>query len=81
MSETARPGWGLTAAELQSEIEIAMARLDELQEDAEHFGQYSEMMRMAAMTAFHRAAELIEANNRRLSQQLAAAGIVLPPGV
>jgi len=34
-------------------------------------------MRMIAMTAFQRAADLIAVNNRRIERQLAAAGILL----
>jgi hypothetical protein len=78
MNESPSDRWGLSSEELRSAIEAGMSRLDQLQEDGEHLGQYSELMRMVALTAYHRAEELIEANNRRLSEQLAAAGITLP---
>ena len=61
---------GLTPEELQAEIMRRMAHLDEAQEEAEHLGGYGDLMRMTALIAFQRAAELIEANNRRLSEQL-----------
>lgn len=65
---------GLTAEELQAEIDRRMAALDEAQEEAEHLGGYGDLMRMAALIAFQRAAELIEANNRRIAEQLTALG-------
>lgn len=68
---------GLSDDELQIEIARRMARLDEAQEEEEHLGPYGELMRMVAMTAFQRAADLIAVNNRRIERQLAAAGIVL----
>ncbi len=61
---------GLSAEELQEEIERRIARLDEAQEEEEHLGAYADLMRMVAVTAYQRAAELIEANNRRLAEQL-----------
>jgi hypothetical protein len=66
---------GLTHDELQLEIETRIARLDEAQEDEEHLGPYGELLRMAAVIAFQRAAELIEANNQRISEQLRVLGI------
>jgi hypothetical protein len=68
---------GLSDDELQAEITRRMARLDEAQEEEEHLGPYGDLMRMVAMTAFQRAADLIAVNNRRIERQLAAAGIVL----
>jgi hypothetical protein len=68
---------GLSGAELQREIELRMAALDEAQEEEEHLGPYGDLLRMAAVIAFHRAAELIELNNRRLEEQLKSAGIVI----
>lgn len=69
---------GMSFDELQAEIDRRMDLMDEAQEEAEHLGQYGELMRMVALTAFNRAAELIELNNRRIERQLAAAGIELP---
>lgn len=69
---------GLSTDELQVEIERRMARLDEAQEEEEHLGPYGDLLRMAAAIAFQRAAELIEANNRRMEQQLRSAGVALP---
>jgi predicted HTH domain antitoxin len=68
---------GLSFAELQREIEVRMNRMDELQEEEEQLGQYGDLLRMATMIAFQRAAELIEMNNRRIEEQLRAAGIDL----
>ena len=70
---------GLSDDELQTEIARRMAKLDEAQEEEEHLGPYGDLMRMVAMTAFQRAADLIAVNNRRIDRQLAAAGIVLAP--
>ena len=66
---------GLSDDELQAEIARRMARMDEAQEEEEHLGPYGDLMRMVAMTAFQRAADLIAANNRRIERQLAEAGI------
>ncbi|MCC6793316.1 MAG: hypothetical protein IT336_16655 [Thermomicrobiales bacterium] len=66
---------GLTFDELQLEIDRRMAALDEAQEEEEHLGAYSDLLRMAAAIAFQRAAGLIDLNNRRISEQLRAAGI------
>jgi len=71
---------GLTPDELQREIERRMDALDEAQEDVENLGPYGDLLRLAAAIAFQRAAELIVLNNERLAQQLAAAGVRLPPG-
>jgi hypothetical protein len=70
---------GLSYDELQAEIANRMARLDEAQEEEEHLGPYGDLMRLVAMTAFQRAADLISLNNRRIERQLADAGIVLGP--
>lgn len=69
---------GLTPDELQIEITRRMSALDDAQEDADHIGQYGDLLRLAAQIAFQRAAELIDLNNRRLGEQLAALGIELP---
>jgi hypothetical protein len=68
---------GLTHDELQAEISHRLALLDEAQADEEHLGQYGELMRMMAVIAFQRAADLIAANNRRIEEQLTAAGVLL----
>lgn len=52
-----------------------MAALDEAQDDAEHLGQLGDLLRLAAQIAFQRAAELIDLNNQRLTEQLAALGL------
>ena len=70
-------GIGLSHEELQTEIERRMFQLDEAQEEAEHLGPYGDLLRLAAATAYQRAADLILLNNERLAAQLAAAGIVL----
>lgn len=69
---------GLTRTELEQEIARRMAALDELQEDSEHLGGYGDLLRLTAQIAYYRAADLIEANNQRIEEQLAAAGITLP---
>lgn len=61
---------GLSPEELQGEIARRMARLDDAQDEEEHLGPYADLMRMVAVAAYQRAAELIEVNNRRLSEQL-----------
>ncbi|MFN8515124.1 MAG: hypothetical protein U0232_18985 [Thermomicrobiales bacterium] len=67
---------GLTPEELQQEIAARLARLDALAEHAEEETQFAEYDRFVAELAFQRAAELIEANNRRLAEQLAALGVL-----
>jgi predicted HTH domain antitoxin len=66
---------GLSIEELQQEIAIRMNALDEAQDDAEHFGQLGDLLRLCAQIAFQRAAELIDLNNQRLSEQLAELGV------
>jgi hypothetical protein len=67
---------GLTPEELQEEIAARLARLDALAEHAEEETQFAEYDRFVAELAFQRAAELIEANNRRLAEQLTALGVL-----
>jgi hypothetical protein len=62
---------GMTTDELQVEIQRRMDALDDAQEDQEQLGPYGDLLRTAAIIAFQRAAELIDANNRRISEQLA----------
>ena len=71
---------GLTPEELQREIAARLARLDALAEHAEEETQFADYDRFVAELAYQRAAELIEANNRRLAEQLTALGILPPPG-
>jgi hypothetical protein len=68
---------GLSIDELQREIELRISQLDEAQEEEEHLGPYGDLLRTAAVIAFQRAAELIDANNRRIAEQLKRAGIEL----
>ncbi|MGI9253021.1 MAG: hypothetical protein ACR2J8_04690 [Thermomicrobiales bacterium] len=68
---------GLSYDELQAEITRRMAALDEAQEETENLGPYGDLLRMATMIAFQRAADLIEANNRELARQLQQAGVTL----
>lgn len=68
---------GLSYEELQAEIARRMDQLDEAQEEAEHLGPYGDLLRLAALTAFQRAADLIVLNNERLAAQLAAAGVTV----
>ena len=71
---------GLSPEELQQEIATRLARLDALAEHAEEETQFADYDRFVAELAFHRAAELIEANNRRLAEQLTALGVLPTPG-
>ncbi len=68
---------GLTHDEVQREIARRMTALDEAQEEAEHLGPYGDLMRMMALTAFQRAAEIVMLNNERIAAQLREAGIEL----
>jgi hypothetical protein len=61
----------MTPDELQVEIQRRMDALDDAQDDQEQLGPYGDLLRTAAIIAFQRAAELIDANNRRISEQLA----------
>lgn len=69
--DAARPKIGLTLTELDDLIARRMEQLDGLQEDQENLGPFGDLLRSATQIAFHRAAELIDANNRRISEQLA----------
>jgi hypothetical protein len=68
---------GLTHDEVQREIARRMTALDEAQEEVEHLGPYGDLMRMMALTAFQRAAEIVMLNNERIAAQLREAGIEL----
>ncbi len=63
---------GLSADELQTEIERRIAALDSAQDDADNLGPFADLMRTTALIAFQRAAELILLNNARLAEQLGA---------
>ena len=67
---------GLSPEELQQEIAARLARLDALAEHAEEETTFADYDRFVAELAFQRAAELIEANNRRLAEQLTALGLI-----
>ena len=67
---------GLTYEDLQDEIARRIAELDEAQEESEHLGPYGDLLRLAAQVAFQRAADLIVANNRRITQQLVERGVL-----
>jgi hypothetical protein len=71
---------GLTPEELQQEIATRLARLDALAEHAEEETQFADYDRFVAELAYQRAAELIEANNRRLVEQLTALGVLPAQG-
>ena len=70
---------GLTHEELQAEIARQMTALDEAQEESEHLGPYGDLLRLAAQVAFQRAADLILANNLRLTEQFVALGLLAAP--
>ena len=72
--------FGLTRDELDLLVSQRMEELDAAQEDEEHLGPFGDLLRTTAIIAYHRAAELIEANNRRISQQLADLGISVGAG-
>ncbi|MGH2548977.1 MAG: hypothetical protein ACRDHN_06280 [Thermomicrobiales bacterium] len=70
--ESSNSQFGLTLTELDDFISKRMDQLDSLQEDQENLGPFGDLLRSATQIAFHRAAELIEANNQRLTEQFAA---------
>jgi len=72
--------FGLTHDELELLVNQRMQELDAAQEDEEHLGAFGDLLRTAAIIAYHRAAELIEANNRRISLQLSDLGINVGAG-
>ena len=63
---------GLSLGELEAMISKRMTELDDAQDDQDQLGPYADLLRTATLIAFHRAAELIDANNRRVAEQLAA---------
>lgn len=77
MIERRRPvRLGLTPDEIQEEIAARLARLDALAEHAEEETGFAEYDRLVTLIAYQRAADLIDANNRRLAAQLAALGVL-----
>jgi hypothetical protein len=62
---------GLSISELEAMIGKRMTELDDAQDDQDLLGPYADLLRTATLIAYHRAAELIDANNRRLAEQLA----------
>lgn len=69
---------GLSPEEIQAAIDKRMRLLADAQEEEEHLGPFSDLLRTMAQIAYQRAADLIVLNNRRIEQQLAAAGIIVP---
>ncbi len=69
---------GLSPKEIQAAIEQRMQMLTDAQEEEEHLGPFSDLLRTVAQIAYQRAADLIILNNRRIERQLTAAGITLP---
>jgi hypothetical protein len=67
---------GLSLAELEALIAQRMTNLDDAQDDSEMLGGYADLLRTATLIAYHRSAELIEANNRRLEAQLRDRGVL-----
>ena len=66
---------GLSLPELEAMIDRRMTALDDAQDDQDHLGPYADLLRTATLIAYHRAAELIDANNRRLAEQLMEMGV------
>lgn len=67
---------GLTMSELEALIARRMTDMDDAQDDQDLLGGYADLLRTATLIAYHRAAELIEANNRRLESQLRERGLL-----
>jgi hypothetical protein len=72
LHEPSNSQFGLTLTELDAFISKRMDQLDSLQEDQENLGPFGDLLRSATQIAFHRAAELIDANNQRLTEQFGA---------
>ena len=69
---TPAPSIGLSISELEALISKRMTELDDAQDDQDLLGPYADLLRTATLIAYHRAAELVDANNRRLAEQLAS---------
>ena len=67
---------GLSIDELEAMISRRMVALDDAQDDQDMLGGYADLLRTATLIAYHRSAELIEANNRRLEAQLRELGVL-----
>ena len=67
---------GLAVSELEALIAKRMVEMDDAQDDQDMLGGYADLLRTATLIAYHRAAELIDANNRRLEAQLRALGVL-----
>ncbi len=67
---------GMPLGELEALIAKRMTELDDAQDDQDMLGGYADLLRTATLIAYHRAAELIDANNRRLEQQLRELGLL-----
>jgi hypothetical protein len=74
--EQANNQLGLSLAEIEAFIARRMTEMDDAQDDQDLMGGYADLLRTATLIAYHRAAELIEANNRRLEAQLRDLGLV-----
>ena len=76
MSDTTPgPRLGLSLSELEAMIDTRMKALDDAQDDQDQLGPFADLLRTATLIAYHRAAELIDANNRRLEAQLHQLGL------
>lgn len=60
---------------MEALISKRMTELDDAQDDQDHLGVYGDLLRTATLIAYHRAAELIDTNNRRLAEQLDRLGV------
>jgi hypothetical protein len=74
-NSASEPHLGLSLSELEVMISKRMAELDGAQEDQEDLGPFADLLRTVTLIAFHRASELIDANNRRLAEQLERMGV------
>ncbi len=78
MSDTAlNRQLGLSLSEMEALISKRMTELDDAQDDQDHLGPFADLLRTATLIAYHRAAELIDTNNRRLTEQLHRLGVDL----
>lgn len=66
---------GLSLSELEAMIDARMKALDDAQDDQDQLGPFADLLRTATLIAYHRAAELIDTNNRRIAEQLHQLGV------